>query len=63
MRELDPKRMELSFGRALFTRYACHATAMVKLLEAAVAEMHDRTEQFGGQTRTFTPSTTISRSW
>ena len=39
---LDPKRMELSFGRALFHRYACHATAMVELLEAAVAEMHDR---------------------
>ena len=53
---LDPKRMELSFGRALFHRYACQATAMVELLEAAVAEMHDRAEQFGGRTRTFTPS-------
>jgi S-DNA-T family DNA segregation ATPase FtsK/SpoIIIE len=39
---LDPKRMELSFGRALFHRYACQAAAMVELLEAAVAEMHDR---------------------
>ena len=39
---LDPKRMELSFGRALFRRYACQATAMVDLLEAAVAEMHAR---------------------
>ena len=56
---LDPKRMELSFGRALFHRYACHATAMVELLEAAVAEMHDRAEQFGGRTRTFTPSTGV----
>src|SRR5712671_3667402 len=54
---IDPKRMELSFGRALFHRYACHATAMVELLEAAVAEMHDRAGQFGGRTRTFTPST------
>ena len=54
---IDPKRMELSFGRALFHRYACQATAMVELLEAAVAEMHDRAEQFGGRTRTFTPST------
>ena len=53
---LDPKRMELSFGRALFHRYACHAAAMVELLEAAVAEMHDRAGQFGGGTRTFTPS-------
>ena len=53
---LDPKRMELSFGRALLHRYACHASAMVELLEAAVAEMHDRAGQFGGRTRTFTPS-------
>jgi len=53
---IDPKRMELSFGRALFHRYACHAAAMVELLEAAVAEMHDRAGQFGGRTRTFTPS-------
>jgi DNA segregation ATPase FtsK/SpoIIIE, S-DNA-T family len=53
---LDPKRMELSFGRALFHRYACQAAAMVELLEAAVAEMHDRAGQFGGLTRTFTPS-------
>ena len=53
---LDPKRMELSFGRALFHRYACQAAAMVELLEAAVAVMHDRAEEFGGRTRTFTPS-------
>ena len=59
---LDPKRMELSFGRALFHRYACQAAAMVELLEAAVAEMHDRAGQFGGRTRTFTPSTEF-RSW
>jgi hypothetical protein len=54
---LDPKRMELSFGRTLFHRPACQAAAMVELLETAVAEMHDRAEQFGGRTRTFTPST------
>ncbi len=53
---IDPKRMELSFGRALFHRYACHAIAMVELLEAGVAEMHQRAGQFGGRTRTFTPS-------
>ena len=53
---LDPKRMELSFGRALFHRYACQPAAMVELLEAAVAEMHDRAGHFGGWTRTFTPS-------
>ena len=59
---LDPKRMELSFGQALFHRYACQAAAMVELLEAAVAEIHDRAGQIGGRTRTFTPSTG-SRSW
>jgi S-DNA-T family DNA segregation ATPase FtsK/SpoIIIE len=54
---LDPKRMELSFGRGLFTRYADQAADMVALLEAAVGVMHERAAQFGGVTRTFTPST------
>jgi S-DNA-T family DNA segregation ATPase FtsK/SpoIIIE len=53
---LDPKRMELSFGKPIFARYADHAAEMVKLLEDAVAVMHDRAAQFGGITRTFTPS-------
>jgi S-DNA-T family DNA segregation ATPase FtsK/SpoIIIE len=53
---LDPKRMELSFGQNLFTRYADHATAMVALLEDAVDEMHRRAADFGGLTRTFTVS-------
>jgi DNA segregation ATPase FtsK/SpoIIIE, S-DNA-T family len=52
---LDPKRMELSFGRDLFARYADQAAEMVKLLESAVVVMHDRAAQFGGITRTFTP--------
>jgi S-DNA-T family DNA segregation ATPase FtsK/SpoIIIE len=52
----DPKRMELSFGRALFAKYADQATAMVELLEAAVAEMHQRAADFGGRTRTFAVS-------
>jgi S-DNA-T family DNA segregation ATPase FtsK/SpoIIIE len=53
---LDPKRMELAFGRDLFTRYADTAAAMVTLLEDAVTEMHDRASKFAGTTRTFTPS-------
>jgi DNA segregation ATPase FtsK/SpoIIIE, S-DNA-T family len=53
---LDPKRMELSFGKPIFTRYADQAADMVKLLEDAVGVMHDRAAQFGGITRTFTPS-------
>ena len=52
----DPKRMELSFGRDLFARYANQATAMVELLEAAVTEMHQRAADFGGRTRTFAVS-------
>jgi S-DNA-T family DNA segregation ATPase FtsK/SpoIIIE len=56
---LDPKRMELSFGRDLFTRYADTAATMVGLLEDAVTEMHDRAAKFAGTTRTFTPSTTF----
>jgi S-DNA-T family DNA segregation ATPase FtsK/SpoIIIE len=54
---LDPKRMELSFGKPLFTRYADQAADMVGVLEEAVAVMHNRAGQFGGVTRTFTPST------
>jgi DNA segregation ATPase FtsK/SpoIIIE, S-DNA-T family len=53
---LDPKRMELSFGKPIFARYADHAAGMVRLLEEAVAVMHDRAARFGGITRTFTPS-------
>jgi S-DNA-T family DNA segregation ATPase FtsK/SpoIIIE len=53
---LDPKRMELSFGRDMFTRYADQAAGMVGLLEDAVSEMHDRAAKFAGATRTFTPS-------
>jgi S-DNA-T family DNA segregation ATPase FtsK/SpoIIIE len=53
---IDPKRMELSFGRDLFTRYADTAAAMAGLLEDAVTEMHDRAAKFAGTTRTFAPS-------
>jgi len=50
---LDPKRMELSYGRALFEHHADQAAGMVTLLESAVAEMHQRATEFGGRTRTF----------
>ena len=52
---IDPKRMELAFGRAIFNRYSDDTGGgMVELLEAAVAEMSKRAERFGGITRTFT---------
>jgi S-DNA-T family DNA segregation ATPase FtsK/SpoIIIE len=53
---LDPKRMELSFGRDLFARYADTAAEMVELLEDAVIEMHNRASKFAGATRTFAAS-------
>ena len=59
---LDPKRMELSFGRDLFTRYADTAAAMVGLLEDAVTEMHDRAAKFGGPPAP-SPPRWRSRSW
>ncbi|MGI5420953.1 FtsK/SpoIIIE domain-containing protein [Actinomadura luteofluorescens] len=57
---VDPKRMELSFGRPLFERYGRYSDdakgGMVDLLEAAAQDMNARAEQFAGVTRSFTPS-------
>ncbi|GAA4156519.1 FtsK/SpoIIIE domain-containing protein [Actinomadura keratinilytica] len=57
---IDPKRMELSYGRALFERYGRYSCdpdgGMVELLEAAARDMNARAEQFAGVTRSFTPS-------
>ncbi|WP_286990694.1 FtsK/SpoIIIE domain-containing protein [Thermomonospora sp. CIF 1] len=57
---IDPKRMELSFGRALFERYGRYSSdpdgGMVALLEDAAADMNARAERFAGVTRSFAPS-------
>src|SRR3569833_422802 len=54
---IDPKRMELAFGRAIFNRYSDDTNGgMVELLESAVAEMSTRAARFGGATRTFIPT-------
>jgi S-DNA-T family DNA segregation ATPase FtsK/SpoIIIE len=57
---VDPKRMELSFGRPLFERYGRYSSdpsgGMVSLLEDAAADMNARAERFAGVTRSFTPS-------
>ncbi|MFB4311751.1 FtsK/SpoIIIE domain-containing protein [Actinomadura sp. GTD37] len=57
---VDPKRMELSFGRPLFERYGRYSDdpkgGMVELLEAAAEDMNARAERFAGVTRSFTPS-------
>ncbi len=54
---LDPKRMELSFGRALFgDRYAANPAACADLLEAAVTVMQERADRFAGLQRNHTPT-------
>ncbi|MEU8207160.1 FtsK/SpoIIIE domain-containing protein [Streptosporangium sp. NPDC049046] len=54
---LDPKRMELSFGRDLFgERYAATPAACADLLEAAVAVMQERADRFAGLQRSHTPT-------
>ncbi|WP_329518939.1 cell division protein FtsK [Spirillospora sp. NBC_01491] len=57
---VDPKRMELSFGRPLFERYGRYSSdpngGMVKLLEDAAADMNARAEEFAGVTRSFVPT-------
>ncbi|MEV7011349.1 FtsK/SpoIIIE domain-containing protein [Streptosporangium sp. NPDC051022] len=53
---LDPKRMELSFGRALFDEYAATAEGCADLLEAAVTEMHKRADRYAGVQRSHIPS-------
>ncbi|MFC4062394.1 FtsK/SpoIIIE domain-containing protein [Planomonospora corallina] len=54
---LDPKRMELSFGRSLFgSRYAATPAECADLLEAAVAVMQERADRFAGLQRSHTPT-------
>ncbi|MFJ8470415.1 FtsK/SpoIIIE domain-containing protein [Kitasatospora sp. NPDC094011] len=53
---LDPKRMELSFGAGLFTKYASDPALMVELLEEAVDRMQDRALSFAGRLRAHTPT-------
>ncbi|WP_345456910.1 FtsK/SpoIIIE domain-containing protein [Actinoallomurus oryzae] len=54
---IDPKRMELAFGRGIFNRYSDDTSGgMVDLLEDAVDEMSKRAARFGGVTRTFIPT-------
>ncbi|MUL43286.1 cell division protein FtsK [Streptomonospora sp. PA3] len=53
---IDPKRMELSYGWALFARYADAADEAVSLLEEAVSAMQERAERYAGKQRTHVPS-------
>ncbi|WP_326829508.1 FtsK/SpoIIIE domain-containing protein [Streptosporangium sp. NBC_01810] len=54
---LDPKRMELSYGRDLFgTRYAASPADCADLLESAVQIMQERADRYAGLQRSHTPS-------
>ncbi|MFF4988654.1 FtsK/SpoIIIE domain-containing protein [Streptosporangium saharense] len=55
---LDPKLMELSYGRDLFgDRYAAYPEQCVELLEAAVKIMQERAASFAGVRRAHIPTT------
>jgi S-DNA-T family DNA segregation ATPase FtsK/SpoIIIE len=57
---VDPKRMELSYGRRLFEAFGRYSSdphgGMVKLLEDAATDMNARAEEFAGVTRSFAPT-------
>ncbi|MFC4061178.1 FtsK/SpoIIIE domain-containing protein [Planomonospora corallina] len=53
---LDPKLMELSYGRELFHRYASSPEECADALEETVALMHDRAGLYAGHQRSHTPS-------
>ncbi|MBB4933222.1 S-DNA-T family DNA segregation ATPase FtsK/SpoIIIE [Lipingzhangella halophila] len=55
---IDPKRMELSYGRSLFARYADSAESAVGLLEAAVEGMRERAARYAGRQRTHVATVT-----
>ncbi|WP_225878888.1 FtsK/SpoIIIE domain-containing protein [Spongiactinospora rosea] len=48
---LDPKRMELAYGRGVFHAYASTAEECAELLEEAVRVMHERADRYAGVRR------------
>ncbi len=56
----DPKVMELAYGREIFDRYGAYASdpsAIVAMLESAVADMQARAAVLAGKQRDHTPTT------
>ena len=49
---IDPKGMELAYGRRIFTRYAVTGTDALAVLDELVAAMDARKTEFAGQVRT-----------
>jgi DNA segregation ATPase FtsK/SpoIIIE, S-DNA-T family len=54
---IDPKGMELAYGRQIFHRYAVTSTDALTLLDDLVATMHARKTEFAGRVRTVPIST------
>jgi hypothetical protein len=54
---IDPKGMELAYGRGIFHRYAVTGTDAVALLDELVAAMDDRKAEFAGRVRSVPIST------
>jgi S-DNA-T family DNA segregation ATPase FtsK/SpoIIIE len=48
---IDPKGMELAYGRRIFHRYAVTGTDALAVLDDLVAAMHARKAEFAGQVR------------
>ena len=57
MSGIDPKGMELAYGRGIFTRYAVSGKDAVELLDGLVEEMENRKREFAGRVRTIPLST------
>ncbi|MFJ9782360.1 cell division protein FtsK [Amycolatopsis sp. NPDC101161] len=57
MSGIDPKGMELAYGRGIFTRYAVGGKDAVELLDGLVEEMESRKRTFAGRLRTVPVST------
>jgi DNA segregation ATPase FtsK/SpoIIIE, S-DNA-T family len=53
---LDPKRMELSYGRALFHRYASSPEDCAALLERAVEVLQERADRYAAVRRDHEPT-------
>jgi S-DNA-T family DNA segregation ATPase FtsK/SpoIIIE len=48
---IDPKGMELAYGRRIFTRYAVTGTDALTVLDELISEMEARKAQFAGRVR------------
>ena len=53
---IDPKRMELAYGRDLFAHYSDDGESAVGVLELAVSQMQDRARRYAGKRRSHTPT-------